>query len=355
MQVRDLSSPVTLPVQVEVIPACEFLMTLVVYTEPEDFKEGAAVPWREEVRRRASPELLQAAEAFGAPRFLWGKGLVGLALDSAPPRDAAALLRTVDKSNPEELMLHALGEGATRDPAAVELMHAAVAGDLQAKERLLEELGSGEKEARRDLERLFEMGAESLKERISFIVNGWYREVFAEEEGALRQVLERDAQDKRELQEQVPPDRLIEVATGGVVYAPEVGIERVVLVPSAVIRPWVIITEHRGTKVLLYPVAEAAMAGDEEAPPEHLVRMYKALGDESRLRILRLLAEGELQLTEIADQLGVAKSTAHHHLARLRVAGLVRVTTGAEKTYGLRQDVIGEMPEALTGYLGTPR
>jgi ArsR family transcriptional regulator, cadmium/lead-responsive transcriptional repressor len=49
----------------------------------------------------------------------------------------------------------------------------------------------------------------------------------------------------------------------------------------------------------------------------------RALADQGRVAMLRRLAVGDASLTELAEVAGVARSTAHHHLAQLRAAGLV--------------------------------
>lgn len=50
---------------------------------------------------------------------------------------------------------------------------------------------------------------------------------------------------------------------------------------------------------------------------------YKALGDETRLGILQLLAEQEMCVCEIIDKLGMNQSAVSHHLKILKHAGLV--------------------------------
>jgi ArsR family transcriptional regulator, arsenate/arsenite/antimonite-responsive transcriptional repressor len=61
----------------------------------------------------------------------------------------------------------------------------------------------------------------------------------------------------------------------------------------------------------------------------HLVRLYQALADPTRLRILAMLAErqqsadAELCVCHIHDGLDVSQPTASRHLAYLRRAGLV--------------------------------
>jgi DNA-binding transcriptional ArsR family regulator len=81
-----------------------------------------------------------------------------------------------------------------------------------------------------------------------------------------------------------------------------------------------------------------------------VARVYKALGDEGRLRLLRRLADGPLTLNDAAAELGVAKSTAHHHLAILRQAGFVTIRDEDDKVYNLRSDAPAA-GELLAGYL----
>lgn len=51
--------------------------------------------------------------------------------------------------------------------------------------------------------------------------------------------------------------------------------------------------------------------------------LFRALGDETRREILRLLTRGDLTAGEIADHFNLTKPTISHHLAVLKEAGLV--------------------------------
>jgi len=53
-------------------------------------------------------------------------------------------------------------------------------------------------------------------------------------------------------------------------------------------------------------------------------KIFKALADESRLRILALLLEGELCVCEIMAALDLPQSTVSRHLAYLRNSGWVK-------------------------------
>jgi DNA-binding transcriptional ArsR family regulator len=141
----------------------------------------------------------------------------------------------------------------------------------------------------------------------------------------------------------------VDTATRGVRYAPEPGIERILLVPHVVSRPWSIFTESVTTKIVCYGVDESQVTGG--APPDPLVAAYKALGDETRLRILRRLAEGPATLAELTELTGLAKSTVHGHLLVLRTGGLVVAETSKKTGYALRRETIAQSAALLETYL----
>jgi ArsR family transcriptional regulator len=52
-------------------------------------------------------------------------------------------------------------------------------------------------------------------------------------------------------------------------------------------------------------------------------RLFKALGDETRLRIVALLSHGELCVCHLEDALGLSQPNVSRHLGTLRAAGIV--------------------------------
>ncbi len=52
-------------------------------------------------------------------------------------------------------------------------------------------------------------------------------------------------------------------------------------------------------------------------------RFFKVLGDDSRLRILQALGDGERSVSEILDATGLAQTLASFHLRILREAGVL--------------------------------
>jgi ArsR family transcriptional regulator, arsenate/arsenite/antimonite-responsive transcriptional repressor len=62
-------------------------------------------------------------------------------------------------------------------------------------------------------------------------------------------------------------------------------------------------------------------------------RLFKALGDETRVRIVALLAHGELCVCHIEAALGLTQPNASRHLAILRSAGVVETRREANWVY----------------------
>jgi ArsR family transcriptional regulator len=57
---------------------------------------------------------------------------------------------------------------------------------------------------------------------------------------------------------------------------------------------------------------------------ERVARWFRALGDETRLRILERLSEGEQCVCDLTDALEAGQSLTSHHLKTLKEAGLLR-------------------------------
>ena len=82
-----------------------------------------------------------------------------------------------------------------------------------------------------------------------------------------------------------------------------------------------------------------------------------ALADPMRRLIVRRLAEGEHEMTCVAIDLPVAKSTSSHHFRVLREAGVIRQTyEGASIMNGLRrEDLAARFPGLLDAVLEAPQ
>ena len=73
---------------------------------------------------------------------------------------------------------------------------------------------------------------------------------------------------------------------------------------------------------------------------KNVAHIFKALSDETRLRILTLLSSGELCVCDLMAALDLPQSTVSRHLAYLRNAGLVAdERRGVWMFYRLKQEM----------------
>jgi DNA-binding transcriptional ArsR family regulator len=87
-----------------------------------------------------------------------------------------------------------------------------------------------------------------------------------------------------------------------------------------------------------------------------LAQVFKLLSDETRLRILFYLAlspNGELHVTDLCRRLGQSQPAVSHHLALLRVSGLIESRReGKHNFYCVRTEHFGELLLSLFSAAG---
>jgi ArsR family transcriptional regulator len=86
--------------------------------------------------------------------------------------------------------------------------------------------------------------------------------------------------------------------------------------------------QRRRTKLMLQPETEDSAASHVTELPadvtKDMVQLFKLFSDETRLRILHfLMQQDEFNVRELCDLLGHSQPAVSHHLALLRVAGLI--------------------------------
>jgi DNA-binding transcriptional ArsR family regulator len=304
----------TYRVEVDWAPAYELLISLKAYvSRPEQKILELGVGWARGVRRQLEPELAA---------------------------DLASTDALVDVHVPDLLVRQCPG---TRDVAGyLHWLGALPVGELY--ERLAPYVLEGRAPLPRDL------GA--VRDRYVRLLEAWDEQYFRLVDPAILSGLAADAAAKQALVGTMAPEALVETATYGVHYMPQLGPELVVLVPQHHYRPWNVFQDYQGLRVIQYP-ADALPAVPGEPPPG-LLRLTRALSDESRLRILRFLATGPRSFTDVVQFMGLAKSTVHHHMVVLRAAGLVRVHDSGEKattSYSLRPGAVDQLRDMLHAYL----
>jgi DNA-binding transcriptional ArsR family regulator len=351
-RVVDVSRPSQgLTFEIDASEAAELLLgigTLLVEDERDTYELGVARI--DEARAAAPPELLdQAAELLPEKSAAL---LLGLVYTTPKPRTVSAFLEHLAETDPIELRLHLLGYYMKGHHVShPETIRRAAEGDAEAIDELLTAAAEyAAPDKCESLQLAVKRDPAESKRALLDLLSGWNERVLPQLAPADASLAERDAEAKRELVKSIPEEQVVERLAPGIQWVPGPEIDRVVLFPAYAPRPWVYMSEYKRVKIFCPPITadRERMPGD----PAELVRIYKALGDESRLKLLKRLQEGPISLTDAAQEVGLAKSTAHHHLAILRQAGFVLIQEG-DDTYTLRPDLRPEPGALLQQYLGT--
>lgn len=187
-----------------------------------------------------------------------------------------------------------------------------------------------------------------LKNHLCSVMTLWFDLVIAPHSEQLMVIIERDLTDKNVMKDKLAVEEFVAWTTHGTEYSPEPSVHRVLLIPQMTYRPWTIVSDIEETKVFYYPIPTTSIYPDDPYLPDFLlVQKHKALGDEIRLRMLKLLSERDCSLKEITEQLDIGKSTAHHHLKLLRAASLVGIRSGK---YRVKEKSITSLSKELELY-----
>lgn len=350
-RVVDVSRPgQALAVEIDAAEGAELLLSIATLLASDDRDTYEIDVARiDELRAAVPPELLRAAEELLPEKS--ASQLLGLVYTTPKPRTASAFLDHLADTEPVEIRLHMLGYYSGHHLTERETLRRAAEGDSEAIAELLRAYAEYIDPVKcAAAERVLVSDPADGKRELLDLLSGWYEHVLPQIAPANAPLAERDAEAKRELVKAIPPEQVVEQLAPGIQWAPGPEIDRVVLFPAYSPRPWVYMSEYKRVKIFCYPIT----LDRQRAPgdPAELVRIYKALGDESRLKLLKRLQEGPISLTDAAKEVGLAKSTTHHHLAILRQAGFVLIREG-DDTYRLRPDLRPEPGALLQSYLGT--
>jgi biotin operon repressor len=271
--------------------------------------------------------------------------LLGLALE-LDASTAADWVERVAEVDAPELRRHLVGVHvpAWRQVAGAETLERAAGGDADAVQALLANARYYAGRARESLSFLLPLDAAETKELVVTALRAYERDAFAPYEADVTAQLAADVEGKRAYRGYDLVDR----AAGGYRYETEPGFDRVVLIPHLAARPRLLLCQHETTRIICYPART-----HERGEDERLVALGRALGDPKRLALLKRLQQGDASLGALADELGLAKSTTHHHLGRLRAAGLIALAgNAAGYRYTIAPDGFTDAETLLAGFAG---
>jgi DNA-binding transcriptional ArsR family regulator len=326
-------------VSFDVRTAYDFLISLEIGDADDRDLTAADHAWLKQARAGLSPEQLAAvSDCFGDDSMKVFHGLADTLVDRPELRDAASVVRSLEGAGTRGITRAMLVENL-QEHVADDLIDRAIDGDPAA----IAELQPSLHEYHRTDFLAFLADAEANVERLLSALRAWLP-LFQQVEGRVADLQSRDVAWRKDDRATLDDGALIEKVTGGLRWLPDAQVSRVILAPTYFSRPFNYVYQGTDWRLFCYPMADAVVEQvDSGTPPPSVVRLYRALGDVTRMRILKLLSDRDWYLTELATQLELSKPTMKHHLALMRAAGLVTVTEEGTLTYySLRRERLEE-------------
>ncbi|HEU0303022.1 MAG TPA: winged helix-turn-helix domain-containing protein [Gaiellaceae bacterium] len=286
-------------------------------------------------------ELREALEAVGDTAGESWLNLLGIPLDLGAPYSAPRLSRHVAAMEPVELRRHLLGRYAWSwcTLGGTDTIEAAAAGDAAAARALLAHDRYYAGRAKAALSTLIRLGPDETRQRLAKALEMGARLLIDGQDSRLEEAAAAAAAEL----EAAPLLEAIERATDGYRYAPEPEAEGVVLIPHVEPEPWLVLAQHRATRLIVF------RARAERDIEEGVAALGRALADPKRVEILGLLARGVDRASELVARTGLSRSTVHHHLSELREARLVDLEGNARAyRYLPRPEALAEAQELLS-------
>jgi DNA-binding transcriptional ArsR family regulator len=334
--------------------AFDFFCSLRVLHEPGHY--GLRPSWAAGVRSRVPAEYRKILEQVGSFIFIPSTWLVSL----PAPKDVETVLWYLGSIPPEDRLLNLLqGCGAPR--AVINLLQQVAArGSWTTQDQAgLREAYQPEKTPPRTkiLTSMLDLFSQPAASGESYLaaLKAYQRVFFSEEERHIHPYLEQALSEAKEMAAHQPFDELIESLSRGVRLGEEPGFKEWVFVPSFWISPLVSfarVSDERAIFIFAGRPPEVSLVPGEMVP-EGMLRVFKTLGDPTRLRILRYLSRENIPPAEIARRLRLRVPTVTHHLNALRLAGLVYLTLEEkdDRRYGARLEALDEVHENLISFL----
>ena len=344
--VRDLTRGATsFRIDWDVRPAYDFVFSLSGDAGETDDLPAEDRAWLKTSRNALPAEVTEANRKLFESEICINAAV--LLVDRPNVRTARDFVDAFAEATPAEI-IRGIFEYSLREPDQAALIDRAIDGDKAALASLGESLPAHKRHARLDI---IQKPKDTVSSMLA-VLDAW-ADLFTPIEPRVAEILDRDYEGRAADRETLAPSDLIERTTSGIRWLPETGVRRVVLAPSYFSRPYNFVMAAGDWRLFGYPVSDEALAaGDPLAAPQSVVRLHRALGDETRLRILKLLARRDLYLTEIAQQLELSKPTIKHHLALLRSAGLVTITeSGTVVYYSLRRNRLDDASADIKRFL----
>ncbi len=342
-------------------PLVEMLLSLHVLHDPE--RHGVLLPWMVRFREKISPELMRELRYFGDHCDRWinvAEGVLGF--PGVQDLGVNALVDWLGSLDEASFVARLLGDRVSRQEVFAVLSGEATLDDL------MERLGVASSEDEAAVVEI--IGDVNLaRTRLGQLLTSYWDRYFHDEFYWIELLLIRSIKESSiELEAGDPWEFLPRVCRGALAWDGERrlvpragrsatprelgGLDRIQLFPSVFVYPETLLVNQPRRIIVSYPVSPGVyLRRDTLNPPENLSLLLKVLADDTRLRILKLMAEKRRFTQELASELDLAEPTVSRHLKLLREAELITSEKeGNYIYYSLRLERVAELQTKLLDF-----
>ncbi len=317
--------------------------------------EGRFAPWVHDAREALAPEEYEALAACNVV-VRWERLVLRLAHEGALERSVDWLLNYLRNLDPS-VFLSLADEGLLR------LANRPLGAIEKAMVSLLKRSGVNLADPKPIAQRVAEMLGQDpakLPKTYADTIEAFFETSLRSEWERAKPVLEREvaAQTGRIHPTAIPA--LVEQLTGRPATLPDELIaesEQLLVVPTTLLGPHITLSRltGEGRKLLIYGIDSGVGSRDlGQAPSASIHVRFKALGEETRFRIVELLSEGEMYAHEIGLRFPhLGQPAISRHLRHLVSAGILTVRDAqAKKYYSLNLEHFRELEGKLSRLAG---
>jgi DNA-binding transcriptional ArsR family regulator len=351
LQVIENTDQLTDLVRFETSPIYELMMSLQI---PLTKHKTRYADWVEEVQSAMPPRFWQELTTLYKP-FFDGALFFELAIDYPNHNDVSGFLDYVRHMTPVDFMFYVVGRIIPRDEIA--------ATGLQWKpfSEMINQVGDTFPCwcAQAPLDQIIE-DVPAFQMRLANLWEWYWNDYFNRKIEDLLPHWQQGLEEKMALLARLGGLGLVEYLTGHSQLPQMLPADQAyndfVFTPTYFITKPAYMFYGYGNITLLFDSERNMARRDEiERNKEQALDVLKALGDNSRLDILRAIAQskGRLHGKQIAAKLNLSPSAVSRHLAQLKDAGLLSEETQDNRTitYQLQEAAINSLPEKLFEYI----
>ena len=312
-------------------------------------EHGIAAPWAAGVRKRLAPQSQRDFKAFyNASHSYRAYTPLHLIYEMDAPKDARHFLDYIE-AIPDDDFARRMHFPYINDEALRRVTEKALKGekikesDLESYRRGVTRIVGAAIAPVAEVRRLFGEMADpaGTKQRWLAVMREYFSAFFAEEEQREGPALERMVAQAKEMAATSTISEAIERVSNGFTISRDIDLTRLVLAPSIWFHPFTVRMQLAERELLAiwgaHPHGYKLVPG--ESVPDEALLVLRALGDATRLRLLRLIAAEPRSLQSLAQEVKLSLPTVSHHIRELRGAGLIRLEisgTGRESKYTVR-------------------